>query len=153
MKKLTVLSILALSLILSGAATARVTQMRLPATVILRDNYQAFTAPKLLSRHGAFEVCLGECHEGDPGYGQPMDRGATFQLSLNIFQDLPRHQPLPYVTTTVVLANGREGMSVRPRGPMHRVIRFNGVTFDVTIMDLSKHYGRGESRVSVTVRD
>jgi hypothetical protein len=138
--------------VLPATASARVVRTA-PVTFIVSDDYNHFMGPTVKTRYGNFDICLGECHEGDPGFGQS-EPGSPFYLALVIYKLEPRRTPLPYfIVKTWDLAQGKFGRTVYPLKNAPRRITYKGVTFEVKILKLSPQYGSGRTRIQVTVRD
>lgn len=119
-----------------------------PATVVLRDNYDKFTATIASARHGKFDISIGESHEGEPGFSG-MEKGAEFQYSIVIYHMEPGRKPLPYVPTRVAVANGRHQESVSPLFKGTRTVNFKGVTFFITPRKLTSNFGGGQTLIEV----
>lgn len=149
MSKTLLLSLVALAL-LSGAAAAD-ESLRVPVTLVLTDSYEGFTSPDLVTaRRGTFQVCLGECHEGDPGFGS-LAPGEPFEVRLALYRMEPQREGLPYVSRQVLLARGRMGQKVKLVPGAPTTLRFQGVTLVIKPLALSAHFGQGRTRIQVKV--
>lgn len=148
MRSTRIIAIAALILLaLLAPATARVTKT-LPAAVILRDSYEGFTATFVSARHGKFDVSIGESHEGDPGFdGNQI--GAPFQVQIAIYHLEPERSGLPYVSTYVLVAEGRQGKSITPSFRGTRKVVYKGITFLITPKNLTWTYGAGKTSIEV----
>jgi hypothetical protein len=142
---LSIVFVLGATLVATGYARA---SMKIPGTVVLRDNYAGFSARLTSARHGSFDVSIGESHEGDPGF-DGNEQGSAFEVAVVIYHMEPKRQPLPYVSTIVEVAKGRQGESVTASFRGTRKVTYKGVTFYITAQNLSKDYGHGQTRIEV----
>jgi hypothetical protein len=106
--------LIALCLILACLAVAHArTPQPVPGSVVLRDDYDRFTATFVSKSHGKFDVSIGESHEGEPGF-QGNEKGSETHYSIVIYHMEPGRKPLLYVATHVDVAKGQQDVSVTP---------------------------------------